>query len=222
MLTTPSTELWLPFEGDANDFSGKGRNGTLQGGAVATGSGRFGRCLSMPGNSGDRVDLGSGLFSPPLTMAAWINPSVVASTEGRSLRIISGNNAANSAGVVSLQVNGTTNQIQFVWGTSDGVMNHITTATVGANAWLHVAASWGGSTSVASSVVLYINGVAQAKSTATSPGGTVLATGLWSIGDSIFFFATFEGLIDDVRIYSRVLLPDEIMVLYAGTGSIRG
>jgi hypothetical protein len=31
-----------------------------------------------------------------------------------------------------------------------------------------------------------------------------------------------NGILDDVRIYSRVLLPDEIMVLYAGAGSIRG
>ena len=58
MLVTPSLVGWWRFEGNANDSSGKGNNGTVYGSSLDTG--KFGRCYSFDG-----VDDYVGLPEPP-------------------------------------------------------------------------------------------------------------------------------------------------------------
>ena len=47
MLATRNMKLYLPFERNANDFSGNGNNGTVYGATLE--DGKFGKCLSFDG-----------------------------------------------------------------------------------------------------------------------------------------------------------------------------
>ncbi|MGI9067601.1 MAG: hypothetical protein ACR2HX_14520, partial [Pyrinomonadaceae bacterium] len=74
----PNMVSWYPGDGDANDIQGT-NHGTRQGGATATATGKVGQAFSFNGTTG-YVSLGNpeGLkISGPLTIDAWINPSVL-------------------------------------------------------------------------------------------------------------------------------------------------
>src|SRR5262249_48676423 len=71
------------------------------------------------------------------------------------------------------------------------------------NTWTHLAATYDGS-----SLLLYQNGILVG-SMATS-GNISTTTGVLRIGGNLVYGAYFQGLIDDVRVYSRALTPGEI------------
>src|SRR5262249_843213 len=82
------------------------------------------------------------------------------------------------------------------------------------NAWQHVTATWTGSTS-GSSIHLYINGV-QSDGTAvdgSGASGNDSATPLTIGNATADLTRRFDGLIDDVRVYSRVLSAGEMQAL---------
>ena len=97
------------------------------------------------------------------------------------------------------------NQIAFAIATS-GMNSAITTVTL--NTWTHIVGTFDGST-----IRIYKNGVLAAS---TSHPGTVylrdnfLTLGGWHTGGS------WNGLVDDLRIYNRVLTAAEIQGLYGG------
>jgi hypothetical protein len=77
------------------------------------------------------------------------------------------------------------------------------TAALAANTWTHVAATYDGAT-----LRLYING---AQVATTSIAGSIAATtGALRIGGNSAWGEYFAGMIDEVRIYSRVLTAAEI------------
>jgi len=69
--------------------------------------------------------------------------------------------------------------------------------------------------------VLYINGVSQTVTQVTAPSGTFTteANVRQSIGNAqnnvgVFGTGTFDGTIDDFRIYNRILTAQEVKRLY--------
>ncbi|MHC4202057.1 MAG: LamG domain-containing protein, partial [Planctomycetota bacterium] len=77
--------------------------------------------------------------------------------------------------------------------------------------WHHVAATWSDDgTPDVEDVKLYVDGVLDAKSgTTTEPINTVSGTDV-TVGVKEGNGSDFDGLIDDVRVYDRVLTPEEI------------
>ena len=72
MLVTKNLKAYYRFEGNANDNSGNGHNGTVVGATLATG--KFGRCYSFDGSDdyisvGDHADL---RLAGALTIATWV------------------------------------------------------------------------------------------------------------------------------------------------------
>jgi hypothetical protein len=80
--------------------------------------------------------------------------------------------------------------------------------------WYHVAVTYDYS-SLSNTPIFYINGSQVVAGLAQPPGGAKSSEtdDLW-IGDNDESLRTFNGLIDEVRIYNRVLTADEILQLY--------
>ena len=108
-----------------------------------------------------------------------------------------------------------TNVLDFAtYSTSNGDWNSGMN-TIRTGAWFHVAASYD-RTSFANLPTLYVNGVKLPPATITSPSGTQPPySGTGYIGNKSGLSRAWNGLIDDLRIYSRLLSDAEVQALAA-------
>ncbi|MBK9947788.1 MAG: DUF4347 domain-containing protein [Nitrospira sp.] len=207
------------FDTNANDSSGNNYNGTLTNGAaidttVSTNIVGTGK-LSLDGVN-DYVDLTAHLTNFTAlsqgTISAWIK------TTGTSGVIFSSNDIADATSGTVLWVN-SSGQLEFlVYENNTALVQVRSTIAVNDGTWHQVAVTNG-----ASGNVLYIDGV-QASVTYSTGNSTTDrffddVTGEDTLyigrdqrsGGSIFF----NGTIDDVRVYNRVLTGGDVAQLYA-------
>jgi hypothetical protein len=171
------------------------------------------------GFDGDRAAVlmsGSGsvanLYKGGLTVSAWIRPAS-AGAGGRG-RIVDKDN--NDAGWFFSMYSPT--RIQFAVDQFDaGSPSRISTEGVDLNRWQHVAATWDGTTR-GSKIHLYIDGVPADGGATNGSGSTYNDAGTpLTVGNRASDQARgFDGGIDEVQIYNRVLTPAEIRNLAAG------
>lgn len=150
-----------------------------------------------------------------MTITAWIKPTTVGEG-GNPGRIV--HKGTSTLPVAGWQfVTQATNSIAFAvdHGTTD--LNRVAAAnslgtTLGV--WKHVAVTWNGS-ATATNVRLYVDGVETAYGTTTNGGATRVddATSSVSIGNDNSGVRTFNGALDDVRIYNRVLSTTELTAI---------
>jgi hypothetical protein len=202
------------FEG-TNDFSNTGTNaaaitGEPKGDAqIIWDDDRGSYVLSLDGD-GDYVYCErswSGIVATEMTVMAWIKTSSVGSSDsivalGYAWRLRSG-----SGGNAAFQVMNTdpVSAAMGTWPVDDGTWHHVAGAYDGTEYKLYIDGRT--SVSVASSGIL--------KGDATAYYGTIGAHYKRSDGAPKFFF---NGLIDDVRIYDRVLSEEEIREITAIAG----
>ncbi len=181
------------------DASNNGNHGALSGPTWST-AGRYGGALSFDGvddrvvvNDADSLDL-----TTRVTLEAWVRPTLASG----AWRTVIAKNAGTTL-AYTLYGNRNTNvpAVEFHNGTRLRAVNG--TAQLPLNAWSHLAATYDGET-----LRLYVNG-AQVGQLA-SAGSIVTSTGALWIGGNSVWSEWFAGLIDDVRIYNRVLTPAEI------------
>jgi len=203
---------WTMDDNAANitvlDSSGRGNHGTAQRNtSVLSAPGKIDRALTFNGSS-DYIDCGSGAVlqeKRTLTISAWVNGS-------------------SYAKIMNMIVCGDKKNLDFCWGLRidnsvakffirAGSYRAATGPTVSANQWYHVVGVWdrnGGTNNLR----IYVNGSLAGAATvnADMDANTVYVT----IGR--LYYPTvnqyFNGLIDDVRIYNRVLSGTEITALY--------
>jgi hypothetical protein len=86
--------------------------------------------------------------------------------------------------------------------------------TVALGAWQHVALTYD-TGSAANRPIFYRNGVVVTTTVQTAPAGSRSsdAASTLSIGNTTALDRTFDGAIDDVRIYNRILSASEIGTL---------
>ncbi len=209
-LTSGLVAYWKLDDGSgttATDASGNGYHGTLVNMNPGTDwvSGKIGVALDFDG-SNDYVDIGSGL-SPltDFTVAAWVNPV----KSDVDLHIISkGNNGTNTQW--ELTTSTVSGQVDFrAWSSGTGPSGVRSTLSLPVGSWTHVVGTYDGTT-----WRIYWNGVLD--NTSTMPGPVATAYNIYIgavdiVGSPGQFW---EGLIDDVRIYDRVLTDSEIQSLY--------
>jgi hypothetical protein len=184
----------------AADASGNGNGGTLSG-ATWTTAGRFGSALVFNGTSNwvtvadsNSLDLTTGM-----TLEAWVYPAVQPTgwrtiiakeqTAGVPYFLHAGSSSSNRP-ATGVLVAGT--EQQLFGGTR-----------LTANTWTHLAATYDGANQR-----LYVNGVQVASRSQT--GAITTSTGALRIGGNSMWGEYFQGRIDEVRVYSRVLAQTEI------------
>ncbi len=209
--TTPPANIaaWLPGDGNANDISGNGNNGTLNGGVTFT-TGKVAQAFQTNNINGASVqvsDSPSLNFTTALTVEAWINPSMPNTAVSFTPIVDKGYGGSGSSPTYLLNYNPNTGQVQFVIGTPSANGFAISPNPIPLNTFTHVAGTYDGAT-----VRIYVNGVlADSQATTISslaPSNTPLA-----IGKSNNFINTFFGIIDEVTLYSRALSQTEIQAI---------
>jgi hypothetical protein len=194
----------------AADGSGNGHIGTLTGSAGWTTSGKTGGALSLNGSgyvniaTPDTIVLGNA----NCTVAAWVKTS---STSAMGI-LIKDNNGVHLSGDKLLGVNHASTKfgIDHGWVTNLDSNKNITDG-----AWHHVAWTQQKDGSGSSEVwKLYVDGVYEVTKNAVTKddnaGNTIHIGGGSS---SSYFPNNFNGSIDEVRIYNRVLSDAEIAIL---------
>ena len=184
----------------AGDSSGNGNSGALQNGPTWT-AGQVGGALSLDGVD-DYVDIpNSPSLSPTgaITLAAWVNSRAPASGV---VQMILGKYSGAVGGPYFLRIQGS-GVVRFgVAGTN------LTGARVlNANTWYHVAATYDGA-----QMRLYVNGALDGSVAKT---GAMTDNGLnVNIGQLVGSGGSFNGLLDDVRVYDRGLSAAEVLGVY--------
>jgi hypothetical protein len=188
----------------AADSSGSNWNGTLAG-AAAFSALKYFNAVSLPGASADRITLPANVAGAlnDFTISAWVKPNAI----GTWSRVFDFGTGTNNYLFFTPRAS-TTNFARFAIRTPAVAEEIIDgTAALTAGAWTHVAVTISGSTGT-----LYVNGVA----TGTNSEMTLKPASLGStmqnfIGDSQFAVdPSFNGLVDDLRIYNRALTAAEI------------
>ena len=203
----PNLEGWWKLDGDALDYSGNDRHGTLMADASFVEEGVYGGSLLLDG-SGDYVNIDGykGILADdgvqqPFTVTCWLK------TTGNAEMVTWGNNSGRQR--LSFRVDGGTLRTEHGSGNLRG------NTVVNDGEWHHAAlvVSEGASLRVPQTL-LYADGVEDGTFSGSDNTYNLVGTADVSIGRR----ATnndryFNGQIDEVRIYSRTLSADEIEAL---------
>lgn len=201
----------------ATDDSGSGNTGTLINSPQWI-AGESGSALNFV-NGGKAYVSASGaeslsnLYAHGMTVAAWIRPRSAGG--GSAGRIIDKDN--NNAGWF-FSMNAATGVKLAIDTFTVSSPSRVSTTGIKLNVWQHVAATWDGSVT-GSNIHIYINGVL-ADGTAVNGSGVAEADAVtpFAIGNrSVDVARSFDGGIDEVRVYSGTLTAAEIQALANGT-----
>lgn len=205
---------YYPFCGNADDESGNGNHGTVNGATLTTN--RLDRADSAYSFDGvdDYISVTDGSsfnFTNNLSLSLWVNPE--SSQPNSNAALIDKSHSHNSNGGIQkswvIQQSGdNTNVFGFAY-MYDNTAHMPNTIELEANVWSHIVVSKENGT-----VKYYENGVLQSEdedtvSSIETNGALPLIIG--SINNVNRFF---NGMIDDIRIYDRVLSEKEVRSLY--------
>jgi len=219
---------WWKFDegagGTAADSSGKGRTGEIQGATwVDGGWNGLGWCLDFDGND-DRIELGViDVQGAGITLAAWINSRAFNINDGR---IISKANewGENDHWWMLSTINSTAAQSFLRFRLKTQGQNTTTLiASQGAlrlGEWQHAAATWDGATMRLYMNAVQVASVAKAGSAVATNASVRAAIGSQPKGayatDPLHANKFFNGLMDEVRIYSSALSAAQLQELIQG------
>ncbi|NUN08494.1 MAG: VCBS repeat-containing protein [Ignavibacteriaceae bacterium] len=202
---------YYPFNGNANDESGNGNNGQVQGALLVLD--RFGKSNSAYYFDGvDDIirisDPSTGILDfsgSPFSISVWVNTT--SSTGGIICKAI----GANSAGDYGLEVNNQKLKMGVGYGGGIGGVRH-SNGNINSGEWMHIV----GVFNTYNSINVYVNGI-------LDNGYSYFSSGVMinSSADLIFGKATnglgndfYRGRIDDAYIFNRALSQSEITTLY--------
>jgi hypothetical protein len=203
----------------ASDSSGNGFNGTLANYATSGWTtGKVGGALNFNGVS-NIVTVGSPAALTNLakyTITAWIKPRSLG--EAQLARIVNKRSAAGWT--LFLNTDGSAFFRQTFSVTEGAWSTPVNSVALGA--WLHVAVAYDSSLAT-NRPAFYLNGKLVTTTVRTAPSGSRSsdAASPLSIGNASTLDRTFDGAIDDVRIYNRLLGASEIggLATVAPTGT---
>jgi len=170
-------------------------------------SGKFGGALSLNGGSQSLYDTSSPAWLPvgnsSYSQSVWFRPNAVAGSGG----LVGWGNYGAGRQTNALRMYENSGGFRHYWWGADldctGAQCPLSAGT-----WYHVASTWDGTTRK-----LYLNGVLKRSDT---PGANNATAANFHIGKTCCS-EYFNGLIDDVAIYSRALTQAEVTYLADGT-----
>lgn len=209
---------WLPFEEGAGtttaDASGHGNSGALfdmTPGAWTAGI--IGGALSFDGFD-DYVEISNHLGAS-FTIACWVKttqafPQTDPTYQGTGIIWADVGGAANDFILGGTRSPGGVDRLSFFVGGTETSINGAQEISTGQ--WTHLAVTRDGNTGA---VILYVNGIRDTNGAGAT--GILNANPAIHIGGNTLDGRYFNGLIDDVRFYSRVLSQAEIVTLLPTT-----
>jgi hypothetical protein len=203
LAADPSLKAAFGFEEPSGamaiDASGTGNEGTLTGPA-RTAAGRFGSALSFDGvddivtvPDSDSLDLAAGM-----TLEGWFRPTELGRWRNGIIK-----EAATSL-AYAMYPETSSAQPRLVAQIAGRLRETIGPSQLPINTWTHMAATYDGAI-----FRLYVNGAQVA--TSSRSGILTATTGPLRIGGTLVYPEYFKGMIDEVRVYNRALLPSEIV-----------
>jgi MSHA biogenesis protein MshQ len=204
-IPTNGLLVYLPFQGNANDQSGNGNNGTLLGGATASGA------LVLGDNDTDALSIPStvmdGLYE--FTFAAWLRMD---SLRNASHEVISGANAGYDNVLIFWYREHTD---EWVVGINGGDNPFAVDTRIEDQQWHHVALIRSGSTAS-----LYLDGAIQGSAVNVGtdtleidPGGLIFGQDQDVLGGGFAQDQSWAGAMDNLRIYNRALSAAEVQTV---------
>ena len=199
----------------AHDYSGSDNHGTLHNGSVVCydgdcptwTEGKYGSALSFDGTN-DYVEIpydDSLNITEQVTVAAWVKPDLLDTWRG----IVAGSKTDLNSFLLQT-ING---GFEFALKTTENSWAWVNKGGYSAGNWYHVVGVYD-KNSTQNNLRLYVNGelVAQATISGYITGnGNNKTIGMYNYGND----RVFDGIIDEVMIWSRVLSYDEIKMLYS-------
>ena len=193
------------LDGNANDTSGKGNNGTITGGTESWVPGMVGQALQFAGGP-MYVDCGNGAslkLTDAVTITAWIKMDFTAGD--RKI-------AANQDGVSGGYKMGlyTNNKLEFEVRSASGTALNRNTAggtTLQQGAWYHVAGVY---SAQGQFIRTYVFGNLDRDMTTTTLLATTAGTFKLGRGESATDYF-WLGALDDVKVYNKALSQEEIL-----------
>ena len=193
----------------AEDSSGNGNNGTLEGSPTVV-DGRYGRALSFAGN---RVaipasdSLAANLFRESFGLSVWINPTRAGNTWQQIFRSMT---SSSSNDTLFINNDGHLTWRGFVGGTWT-VLCSTAAGVAPANEWTHAAVVGDGT-----NFHIYVNGaLSQEAARQTTDGSNAT---YYIAGDPTATGESYAGIIDDVQVYDHALTLEEVTSAMLGIG----
>jgi hypothetical protein len=206
---------WWPFNGNANDESGNGNNGTVNGATLT-----MDRCeisnsaFSFDGNSSRIVVADNNTLdiqsNQSLSIATWVKHDLSVSNIG--VYIISKYSGIIATGPQYGIGTGFTGQGYTTTQIASGLSNHIELRgnnVINDGEWHHLTYLWENG----SNVKLYVDGILDTAKNMTLSGSIINNLNLhFGCGANLAQF--YKGKIDDIGIWNRILTENEIQNLY--------
>ena len=219
---SPQPNLAWQFEGTTTDYV-TGITGTVVGTSPTYVTGKYGQAISITNTAGGTPTSNvtwalPSISSSGVTVACWVNATTFPSSGTSEFIAITGINPESdirvhfNSGTTSATVTGV---YPFVSGAYIGATSS-TSFTTGT--WVHTAITITESSSGSNVCSFYVNGTfVGSSSSATSRPRTFNKFTVGSFCDGLFQSA-FNGLVDDLRIYSSALSAAQVQSIYAAQG----
>ncbi len=201
---------FYPFNGNANDESGNGNDGTVTNAVLTTNRFNQNDSAYYFNGSNARIVIPSSNslnINNDISISAWVKPEEI-QTSGNRMILGKSNYSSNTNYVFRITPNGC---ILWEYASSLNTISDPLTA----NNWYHIVLT---SDSTNGLKQIFINGELIISEILTSPGAFGLVTNPLTIGAAYYYGSSwaeyFKGSIDDIRIYNRVLDASEIRQLF--------
>jgi hypothetical protein len=204
---TPSSGpvVYYTFDGNANDSSGNGRNGTLVNGPTFV-AGQAGQAVNLDGTD-DHVALPSGIVNglTNFTVATWVRLDTTS-----AWRRIFDFGTGTTVNMFLTPTSGSTIRFAITTGGSGAEQRINGSAALPTGIWKHVAVTRSGNTGT-----LYVDGVQVGQNTSMTLSPASLGTTTQNyIGRSQYADPYLDGQLDQFRIYNRALSAAEVLALF--------
>ena len=198
------------MDGNAKDATPNANNGTVTSATLTTDrKAASNSAYSFNGSTANIEVPDNSKYNS--TTGTWMTWFKVTSSPASTAAVILGKHSATSSnGGISLLLN-STGHLYVQTKTTGGASTDIsaTTAAYDDGSWHHVALTFTGN----SNMHIYVDGV-DVRNGAPQSGWSFAASSVFRMGKSVdSFWAAYNGLLDDTRIYNRVLTTTEIAAI---------
>lgn len=209
-IPTNGLVAYYPFNGNANDESGNGNDGTVDGATLTTDrDGNTNSAYNFDGiNDNISISDSDELSLSQFTISAWVDMNNKTSFKiiGKGVDFSNGEYTFGSTGNNEISII----LIDSINGGFRGIKSFFSTG------WLHLVATYDGTvgTNAQNGLKLYQNNILLSTTDLTSGVFQEMRNTINSVLIGLYNGIYANGKIDDVRIYNRVLTTDEITALY--------